>query len=203
MVDHFDDRGAKRTAYKTPLQVMDLRSGDLYEAKMLDYSDGGISFASDGFFEKGTLLYFGILYPPNYFTSRVFEYYKGEVVRRTDLKRSPFSYGYGIQLVSESSRQESKSNDAKTTKESRNHPRRPFSRPLRFGTQKEIYTGSAKNISASGIFIAANEKLEVGQLLKLNLPLKKGKMAKTVGQIMWINNEGFGLKFIEIKNEKT
>jgi PilZ domain len=203
MVDHFDDRGAKRTAYITPLQVMDLRSGELYEARMLDYSDGGISFASDALFEKGTPLYFGILYPPNYFTSRIFEYYKGKVVRRTDLKRSPFSYGYGIQLVSKSSMQESNTNDAKTTKESRNHPRRPFSRPLRFGTQEEIYTGSAKNISASGIFIAASEKLEVGQLLKMNLPLKKGKMAKTVGQIMWINDEGFGLKFIEIKNEKT
>jgi PilZ domain len=203
MVDHFDDRGAKRTAYITPLQVMDLRSGELYEARMLDYSDGGISFASDALFEKGTPLYFGILYPPNYFTSRIFEYYKGKVVRRTDLKRSPFSYGYGIQLVSESSTQEANTYDAKTTKESRNHPRRPFSRPLRFGTQEEIYTGSAKNISASGIFIAASEKLEVGQLLKMNLPLKKGKMAKTVGQIMWINDEGFGLKFIEIKNEKT
>jgi Tfp pilus assembly protein PilZ len=203
MVDHFDDRGAKRTAYITPLQVMDLRSGELYEARMLDYSDGGISFASDALFEKGTPLYFGILYPPNYFTSRIFEYYKGKVVRRTDLKRSPFSYGYGIQLVSESSMQEANTNDAKTTKESRNHPRRPFSRPLRFGTQEEIYTGSAKNISASGIFIAASEKLKVGQLLKMNLPLKKGKMAKTVGQIMWINDEGFGLKFIEIKNEKT
>ncbi|MFC1882702.1 PilZ domain-containing protein [Thermodesulfobacteriota bacterium] len=76
MVDHFDDRGAKRTAYNTPLQVMDLKSGDIYEAKMLDYSDGGISFASDGFFEKGTPLYFSILYPPDYFTSRIFEYYK-------------------------------------------------------------------------------------------------------------------------------
>ena len=203
MVDHFDDRGAKRTAYITPLQVMDLRSGDIYEAKMLDYSDGGISFASDGFFEKGTPLFFGLLYPPHYSTSRVFEYYKGEVMRRTDLKQSPFSYGYGIQLVSESSMQKSNSNDAKTTKESRNHQRRPFCRPLRFGTQKEIYNGSTKNISVSGVFIATNEKLEVGQLLKLNLPLKKGKMVRAVGKIMWINDEGFGLKFIEIKNEKT
>ncbi len=203
MVDNFDGRGAKRTAYLTPLQIKDLRSGDIYEAKMVDYSDGGVSFASDGFFEKGAPLYFGILYPPHYLTSRVFEYYRGEVMWRKDLKRSPFSYGYGVQLVSESSKQESNSNDAKTTKESRNHPRRPFFRPLRFGTQKEIYNGSTKNISASGVFIVANEKLEVGQLLKLNLPLKKGKMVRTVGQIIWINDEGFGLKFIEIKNEKT
>ena len=199
MVDNFDGRGAKRTAYLTPLQITDLRSGDIYEAKMLDYSDDGISFASDGFFEKGAPLYFGILYPPHYFTSRVFEYYRGEVMWRKDLKRSPISYEYGIQLVSESSKQESNSNDAKTTKESRNHPRRPFFRPLRFGTQKEIYNGSTKNISASGVFIAANEKLEVGQILNLNLPLKKGKMVRTVGQIVWINDEGFGLKFTEIK----
>jgi len=199
MVDNFDGRGAKRTAYLTPLQIKDLRSGDIFEAKMLDYSDGGISFASDGFFEKGAPLYFGILYPPHYFTSRVFEYYRGEVTWRKDLKRSPFSYGYGVQLVSESSKQESNSNDAKTTKESRNHPRRPFRRPLRFGTQKEIYNGSTKNISASGVFIATKEKLEVGQRIELNLPLKKGKMVGTVGQIVWINDQGFGLKFIEIK----
>ena len=199
MVDNFDGRGAKRTAYLTPLQIKDLRSGYIYEAKMVDYSDGGISFASDGFFEKGAPLYFGILYPPHYFTSRVFEYYRGEVMWRKDLKRSPFSYEYGVQLVSESSKQESNSNDAKTTKESRNHQRRPFLRPLRFGTQKEIFNGSTKNISASGVFIATNEKLEVGQRIKLNLPLKKGEMVGTVGQIVWINDEGFGLKFIKIK----
>ena len=203
MTDNFDDRGAKRIAYITPLQVKDLRSGDIYEAKMLDYSDGGISFESDGFFEKGTLLYFGILYPPDYVTSRVLEYYKGKVMWRKDVKGSPLNYEYGIQLVSEPSRRESNSIDAKTTKESRNHPRRPFSRPLRFSTQKEIYSGSTKNISASGVFIAADEKLEVGQLVKLNLPFKEGKMVRTVGQIMWINDEGFGLKFTEIKNEKT
>lgn len=202
MVDHFDDRGAKRIAYITPLQVKDLRSGETYEAKLLDYSDSGISFASDGFFEKGTPIYFGILYPPDYFTSRVFEYYRGEVMRRTDLKQSPFSYRYGIQLVSESSEQESNLNGVKITKESRNHPRRPFFRHLRFATEKEIYDGTTKNISASGVFIATNEKLEVGQSLKLNLPLKKGKMVRTVGQIIWINDEGFGLKFIEIKNKK-
>ena len=199
MADNFDDRGTKRIPYVKPLQVMDLRSGDIYEAKMLDYSAGGISFASDGLFEKGTPLYFGILYPPDYVTSRVLEYYKGDVMWRKDSKESPLKYEYGIQLVSKSSRQESNANDAKKIKESRNHPRRPFSRPLRFSTQKEVYNGSTKNISASGVFIAADEKLEVGQLIKLNLPLKAGKMARAVGQIMWINDEGFGLKFTEIK----
>ena len=199
MVDNFDDRGAKRISLTTPLQVTDLTSGDIFEAKMLDYSENGISFASDGFFEKDTPLFFGILYPPDYVTSRILEYYKGTVMWRKDSKQSPLSYEYGIQLVSESSKQDSNVKDAKTTKESRNHPRRPFVRPLRFGIEKDTYNGSAKNISASGVFIATNEKLKVGQLLQLNLPLKKGEMVGIVGQIVWINDEGFGLKFIKIK----
>jgi hypothetical protein len=199
MVDNFDDRGAKRISLTTPLQVTDLTSGDIFEAKMLDYSENGISFASDGFFEKDTPLFFGILYPPDYVTSRILEYYKGTVMWRKDSKQSPLSYEYGIQLVSESGRQDSNVKDAKTTKESRNHPRRPFARPLRFGIEKDTYNGSTKNISASGIFIATNEKLKVGQLLQLNLPLKKGEMVGIVGQIVWINDEGFGLKFRKIK----
>lgn len=199
MADTFDDRIAKRTAFITPLQVTDLTSGDMYEAKMLDYSDGGISFASDGLFEKGTPLYFGILYPPDYFTSRILEYYKGQVMWRKDSQQSTLSYEYGIQLVAESNKPDSSANNPKPTKESRNHPRRPFSRPLRFGIQEDVFDGSAKNISASGVFIAADENLEVGQLVKLNLPLKKGQMVGTLGQVVWVNEKGFGLKFIKVK----
>jgi Tfp pilus assembly protein PilZ len=202
MVDHFDDRGAKRTAYVTPLEVKDLKTGEIYEAKMLDYSDGGISFASDGFFDMGTPLYFAILYPPEYFSSRVFEYYKGEVVRRIDLKESDFKYGYGVQLASESIRQESSANDTNIKEEKRKHPRRSFATPMRFDTQNKIFDGSTKNISASGVFIAASEDLKVGQLINLNLPLKKGKMVRATGKIVWANDEGFGLKFTEIKNKR-
>ena len=85
----------------------------------------------------------------------------------------------------------------KPIKESRNHPRRAFSRPLRFGVEENVYDGSAKNISASGVFIATDQKLEIGQLIKVNLPLKKGKMVGTLGKVVWINDEGFGLKFVK------
>ena len=82
MADNFDDRGARRIALTTPLQVTDLTSGDIFEAEMLDYSENGISFASDGLFQKGTPLFFAILYPPDYVTSRILEYYKGTVMWR-------------------------------------------------------------------------------------------------------------------------
>jgi hypothetical protein len=118
---------------------------------------------------------------------------------RKDFKQSPHSYAYGVQLVSGPTRQEPDAGKEKATKELRHHPRRPFFRPLRFGVEKDTYNGSTMNISASGVFIATEEKLKVGQLLQLNLPFKKGKMVRTVGQIVWLNDEGFGLKFLKTK----
>jgi len=89
------------------------------------------------------------------------------------------------------------SKPAKNTKDSRRHPRKPFCRTVTLRNHKGFFQGSAKNISSSGIFIATEEKLEVGQKLKLDLTMK-GKTAKILGQVVWANQEGFGLKFIKI-----
>lgn len=199
MADNFDDRIARRISFITPLQVTDLTSGEIYQAKMLDYSVGGLSFASDGFFKKGSPLYFGILYPPDYTTSRVIEYYKGKVMWRKDSHQPSLSFEYGVQLAAESKLKDSSTSDEKPAKDLRDHPRRIFSRPLRFDAEKNVYDGSTKNISASGVFIATDQKMDIGRVITLNLPLKKGKMVRARGEIIWVNNEGFGLKFIKEK----
>jgi len=46
------------------------------------------------------------------------------------------------------------------------------------------------------VFIAAKEKLRVGQTITLALPLKNGEETKIKGQIVWANDEGFGVKFL-------
>ena len=163
---------------------------------MFDYSYGGIYFESDGVFEKGTPLYIGIHNSPYSPTSRVFEYFKGEVMWRKDLKSSLSKYGYGIQFASELAGEKIYINE---TKKSRKHPRKPFSRTVQFSTSKGLAKGTTKNISASGVFIATEEKLEVGQLLKLNIPLKNGKTSEIIGEIVRLNEEGFGFKFKKIK----
>ena len=190
-------REEPRFDHTSPLQVKDLGSGEMYEARMQNYSNGGIYFESDGLLEKGSKIYISMQNSPYAKSSGVLEYYTGKVIWRKYLKRSFFNYGYGVQLVSGSIRQDRKSNDPKV-KESRRHPRKPFFRKIRFGTKKGVYEGSTKNISASGAFIATDEKLEVGQLLRLNLPFK-GKTAKILGKIVWLNEEGFGLKFQKVK----
>ena len=195
MVKKFQIRSAVRTDHISPLQVKDIRSGEIYEARMVNFSDSGICFGSDGVLKKGAKIYICIQHSPFSFSSGILEYYNGEVIWRKESKRSRYKYEYGIQLVSDSSKQDLDSNTAKKAKYTRKHPRKPFFRTIRFGTQNGLFKGTTKNISTSGVFIATEEKLEVGQLLKLNLPTKKGKTKRILCQIVWANEEGFGLKF--------
>jgi len=199
MTENFESRDAVRIEHISQLKVKDIGSGEIYEARMFNYSNSGIYFESDGLLEKGLKIYISIQNSPYFLSSGILEYYNGEVMWRKKLKRSFFNYGYGIQLVSDSSKQDLDSMDAKKSKEARKHPRKPFSRTMRFDTLKGICEGTTKNISPSGVFISTEEKLEVGQLIKLTFPIKKGKTAEVIGQIVWMNEKGIGIKFKKVK----
>ena len=199
-IAYSEDRKIERIDHISPLQVKDLRSGEIYEARMLNYSPNGIYFESDGVFHKGTKIYISIQNSPYCLSSDVLEYYNGKVMWQKNLNRSFFKFGYGVQLAADSVKPNLDAGDLKKGKNSRKHPRKPFHRAIQFGTSEGLFKGNTKNISASGAFIATEEKLEVGQSLKLNLPLKKDKIVEIIGQIVWLNEEGFGLKFIKILN---
>jgi Tfp pilus assembly protein PilZ len=194
-----EDRDEARFDHSSPLQIKDLGSGEIFEARMRNYSNGGIYFESDGRLQKGTKIYICVQHSPYSQSSGILEYYTGEVMWRKDLKRSFFKYGYGIQLVADSTGHDSDTaSDSKTVKNSRKNPRRPYFRTVRFGNHKGVYKGRTKNISPTGVFIATTEKLQIGQSIKLNLPLKSGEITQISGQIIWLNEEGFGLKFKKI-----
>ena len=178
-----EDRDDARFEHISSLRVKDLKSGEVYKAKMLNYSNGGIYFESNSLLEKGANIYICMENSPYAQSSGVLEYYIGEVMWRKYLKRSFFDYGYGIQLGSDS----------------RKHSRTPFSKNVQFTSHEGIHRGRTKNISPSGVFIATKEKLQIGQLIKLNLPLKKDKTAKILGQIVWLNEKGFGLRFQQVE----
>lgn len=186
-----------RVDHTSPLQIKELRFGEIFEARMLNYSNGGIYFESNGVFKKGTKIYICIKNSPYKHSSGVLKYLHGEVVWRKKLKRSSSIYGYGIQLVSGISKQAFEHSDPKE-KDLRRHSRKPFFRNIRFSTYKGTHEGRTKNFSASGVFIASREKLEVGHSIKLSLPLK-GKPTDVTGKIVWLNEDGFGLKFKKIK----
>lgn len=198
-VTSLEDRDNTRFDHISSLRVKDLRSGEVYEAKMLNYSNRGIYFESNDLIQKGAKIYIYMKNSPYSKSSGTLEYYSGEIMWRRYLKRSFFDYGYGTRLVAGSNDQDFNSNGSKIEQDSRKSHRRSISRKIRIDTDRGTLKGRIKNISASGGFIATEEKLEVGQTIKLFLPLKKDKIAKILGEIVWVNENGFGLKFHKVK----
>ena len=60
MMDDIENRKKVRFSHISALQVKELKSGQIYEARMFNYSDNGIYFESDVVFRKGDKIYIGI-----------------------------------------------------------------------------------------------------------------------------------------------
>ena len=218
-VENLENRDTARMDHVSSVQVQDLASGKIHRARMFNYSKEGVYFESDSVLNPGTQIYIGIQNSPYASLPDVLEYHQAQIMWRKKLKRSYFRFGYGIKLASLANQQDLKpaekrnlkpankpdlkSNDRKPAKDIRKHTRRPYDRFTLFTTQSGIFEGSIKNISASGVFLMAKSTLEVGQILTLVLPFKNGKDVKVKGQIVWTNDEGFGIKFLSIDKESS
>ena len=189
-------RKSARIDQTSALKVEDLKSGKIYKARMFNYSQNGFYFESDSILNPGEQIYIGIQDSPYAPIADVLEYYRAEIVWRKKLKDSYFYHGYGVKFKPVGDKQDLNTDDSKRSTDLRKHPRKPFTRTILFSAHNGTNKGSTKNISPSGVFITAEETFNVGQTLNLVLPLKSGKEAKIKGQIVWTNDEGFGVKFL-------
>jgi hypothetical protein len=218
-VENPENRDNVRMDHSSSLQVQDIGSGKIHKARMFNYSDEGIYFESDSVLNPGMQIYIGIQNSPYASLPDVLEYHRAKIMWRKKLKDSFFRYGYGVKLASLANKQDLKpadkrdlkpankpdlkSNDNKQTKDKSKHTRKPYDRFTLCMNQSGIFEGSIKNISSSGVFLMAKSTLEVGQILTLVLPFKNGKDVKVKGQIVWTNDEGFGIKFLSIDKKSS
>ena len=196
-VENLESRDTARIDHTSALQVKDLQSGKIHKARMLNYSKEGFYFESDSVLNPGVQFYIGIHNSPYASLPNVLEYHRAQIMWQKKLKRSFFRFGYGVKLASPGHKQDLK-NDTKKTKDLRKHPRRPYNQSTMFATGNGIFEGSIKNISSSGVFITAKSTFQVGQIITLSLPFKNKREVKVKGEIVWTNDEGFGLKFLDI-----
>ena len=194
-VENPEDRDSARLHHTSSIQVQDIESGKIHKAKMLNYSKEGFYFESDSVLNPGMQIYIGIQNSPYASLPDVLEYHRGELMWRKKLVKSFFRFGYGVKLASVANQQDLKWNERK---DSRKHPRRQYNQFTLFTSQSGVFEGSIKNISPSGVFLMSEKAFEVGQILTVVLPLKKGKQVKAKGKIVWTNDEGFGIKFLSI-----
>ena len=201
-VENLENRDSARMHHTSSIQVQDIESGKIHKAKMFNYSKEGFYFESDSVLNPGMQIYIGIENSPYATLPDVLEYHRGELIWRKKLKDSFFRFGYGVKLASVANQQDlelNERNELKKAKDSRKHPRRQYKKFTLFTSQSGVFEGSIKNISSSGAFIIAEKAFEVGEILTLALPLKKGKQVKVKGKIVWKNDEGFGIKFLSIE----
>jgi Tfp pilus assembly protein PilZ len=193
-----ENRDNTRIDFFAFLKVIDLKYGNIHKGRMFNFSKDGIYFESDSLLNTGTLVFLIVEDSPFASTYGILKYYRALVIWRKKLKGSVLDYGYGIQFKSLAEIQELNTKKILKERDLRNHRRNSFIRSLRVATRNGIIKGTAKNISPTGLFIATKNIPEVGQILKVALPLKKGKEAKITGRVIWSNSEGVGVKFLRI-----
>ena len=85
----------------------------------------------------------------------------------------------------------------------RDGTRRAYEQTITFSTQDRQYKALCKNISNGGIFVQTSEIFRLGQLVSLDIPFSDGKESiKVPAEIVRIETEGIGLKFLKKKTEE-
>ena len=81
----------------------------------------------------------------------------------------------------------------------RNYERKRYNVEIIFSHKNKAYSGSIKNVSLGGAYIATSSvnQFYSGDIITLSIPFTTGKKnVKRKGRIQWLNNEGFAIEFV-------
>ena len=191
-----ENRNKTRFPHESKVTLESTEIGFRRDARMFNFSDVGIYFESDYRLQPDTEIFVGISDSPFAPKPDVYERYRAIVRWRKKLKRSSYYYGYGVELIGETSGA-SKSPPYDGTRE---HPRKDAAIRVKYEFENEKYEGITENVSSGGAFIKSDYPMSVGQVVKLWIPLKKkGRIARLTGQVTRTNFRGFGVKFLKSK----
>ena len=191
-------RAKARLTHDAPVNVKVVGTGAICTARMFNYSETGIYFESDSLINPGVAVFIGMRRTPGERSPSDYNCYRGVIAWRDTLPEdSHFYYGYGVKFTSGHRSVENSASDPRPGRNNRKHPRKPFRKPIKFSDEKRVFKGWTRDISPSGVFINANYQFRTGQKISLALPDKHGKELLITGQVVWSNDEGFGVKFIQ------
>lgn len=196
MVENTERRKSARIDHTSSLKVKNRNSGAVYKARMLNYSYEGLYFESDSVLESGDQIYIGIQNSPYVHANGVFEYKRAEIRWRKKIKDSYFEYGYGVEFCAALNKKNPKRTNYINKTPEENDQNKSIRKTIKILDQGRSCEGLIKDISPSGVFFSAEENFEEGQILSLSLPAKSDKEIKINGQIVWADEEGFGVVFI-------
>ena len=80
----------------------------------------------------------------------------------------------------------------------RSFERKRYFTDIVFSHQNRVYSGTLKNVSLGGAFIATSSvnQFSTGDQITVSIPYTTGKRhAKRSGRVKWLNEEGFAIEF--------
>ena len=196
MAENLERRENVRIDHTSLLQIEDLKSGKTCRARLFNYSKNGMYFETDSVLHLGDQINIGIHDSPYALESGMLEYYRGEIQWRKTLEDSHFEYGYGIRFSPACDNRDKTSHNLNNTKGIIKKQTQAPRKSIKFTDQIRTYEGLIKDISSSGVFFLSQDTFEEGQILSFEVPLKKGKDVKIDGQIVWVDDDGIGVIFL-------
>lgn len=191
MARHIERRTAARVAFKSPLRIKNLKSGTFSKARMLNYCDNGVYFESNRALAVGAEIILGIENSPYSNGTAIFDVYRAKILWRKHVQSTFYTYGYGAQLMSDSSDTMRLNADVNRRK----HPRWNCNQSVCFFYQNRPHEGVAKNVCTSGLFIETRDALVVGQTIELKIPDRKThKLKLLTGEIVRSDPRGVGIR---------
>jgi Tfp pilus assembly protein PilZ len=82
-----------------------------------------------------------------------------------------------------------------TTKENREHSRRPVDIPVEFIVRGRLYWIKIGNINEGGVFVETEMSFSIGQNISMTYRPSSFGEENRIGKIVWIGPQGIGVKF--------
>ena len=196
MIENHERRDSVRIDHTSVLKIKDLESGKFHEARMLNYSKNGLYFEADSILHPGDEICIAIQDSPFAIKSGELEYYNAEIMWRKKFKDTFFDYGYGVKFLPASGKRKSQSSNFLKSENVDKIRTNYYRKTIKFSDRGETYEGRIKDISPCGVFLATQGPFEIGQILSFALPLKNSTEALVEGQIIWADDNGLGVIFL-------
>ena len=225
MSSNFEKRKHVRFEHQSTILHEDLDEGIFASSRMFNFSRDGLYFESNVQLESGEKIFIGLENSPYAEKQGTYECYHAEICWRNELEFSRFKYGYGVRYcltdtpldvgnrpaacpLPHKPKPEKKTDaptDAPTDashdgEDNRRFQRTPLSKKVEYFTPRGAFSGLMKNICRTGAYIETPHALQVGKIMTIALPfVNKGKGAMIKAEIIWSDENGFGIKFKKAK----
>jgi hypothetical protein len=192
--DNPEKRVSARIAHQAPVTLESFEAGIMHAARMQNYSKKGVYFESDFYLIPGAEIYIGIADSPFASAPGVHECYRAVIKWRKFLETSVYDYAYGVEILGRIARPGKPGN----RRDSRRQLRRACAIPTLIHNKKRQIPGVIQNVNHGGVFVQCSEKPSKGQKVSLSIPLKqKQKLVSRLGEIVWCDENGIGIRFQE------